>query len=188
MLWGSSVRESCASDAVKPPARYTDQTCDASNTDTSATGTLDCASDPQDLRCWDMSKCFFDASGQMTCANPNCLNYPTHLMCGGTVATVSPVTTARVFTDGGNEAKGTGDGFCGFACNAQSCAVDCKVAQGYYPDPNDCHSYCYCTGNPDSAGVRAPSRYETCVAGLVWDPVMNICRWAREVDLSHCKM
>ena len=46
---------------------------------------------------------------------------------------------------------------------------------GYYADPNDCSSYCYCAG-PDqihNSGLRVPSRYETCIPGLVWDPICS---------------
>ena len=41
------------------------------------------------------------------------------------------------------------------------CPVGIPV--GYYPDLTNKNAYCYCTG------TAAPSRYERCNAGLVWD-------------------
>jgi len=54
-------------------------------------------------------------------------------------------------------------------CSSHSCAVQCPshVPAGYYPDLNDCQSYCKCTG------THTPSRYETCLHGLYYDPL----RW-----------
>jgi len=52
-------------------------------------------------------------------------------------------------------------------CSGVSCQIQCPldVPTGYYPDLSGCDSYCYCTG------TRAPSRYETCQHGLLWDPL-----------------
>jgi len=53
------------------------------------------------------------------------------------------------------------------SCTSVSCAIQCPLDMpaGYYPDLQDCKSYCKCTG------TTAPSRYETCQHGLYYDPL-----------------
>lgn len=52
------------------------------------------------------------------------------------------------------------------SCRGISCVMYCPTGlpAGYYSDLKDKRSYCKCTG------TKAPSRYETCQHGLVWDP------------------
>lgn len=51
-------------------------------------------------------------------------------------------------------------------CTGNQCVFECPHKKGYYPDPTDCRSYCYCSGGGDE-----PSFWETVTGnGLVWDP------------------
>lgn len=50
-------------------------------------------------------------------------------------------------------------------CTDKTCNYECPHPKGYYPDPTDCRSYCYCSGGD------GPSYYDTVEGdGNIWNP------------------
>lgn len=50
-------------------------------------------------------------------------------------------------------------------CKGNHCEYTCSNDHGYYPDPNDCQAYCYCSGG---TGTSFWEKIEG--DGMVWDP------------------
>ncbi len=48
------------------------------------------------------------------------------------------------------------------------------IADGYYPDRQNCRIYHICTSGVDTASV--------CGDGTAWDPVKNNCNWENTVQ------
>lgn len=58
----------------------------------------------------------------------------------------------------------TGPGPCEMA------RVECSLAHGYYPDPENCQGYCFCSGEvDDGTGIAVPSRWHHCPEGTFYD-------------------
>ncbi len=53
-------------------------------------------------------------------------------------------------------------------------ASRCILADGYYPDRQNCRIYHICTSGVDTASV--------CGDGTVWDPVKKICNWETTIQ------
>jgi len=83
-----------------------------------------------------------------------------------------------------------------------SFAVQCDMEEGYYPDPDDCSAFCFCSGHWDQySGTPVPSKYAKCPEGQIWNkdcrkyhPQLSsggyaggCCDHPRNVpDLDHC--
>ena len=53
-----------------------------------------------------------------------------------------------------------------YGCEENTCVFWCNHEEGYYPDPHDCSSYCYCSGK-----TGKPSFWQRVEGeGLLWDP------------------
>jgi len=65
-------------------------------------------------------------------------------------------------------------------CTDSKCFYECAHPRGFYPDPKDCRSYCYCSG----PGSSDPSWYETVTGDpkLVWDPY---CSGSAALNKQH---
>ena len=57
--------------------------------------------------------------------------------------------------------------------------MDCSLENRYYPHEADCNLYYWC--------FRGTAHLEHCGLGTVWDPVINGCNHARDVNRSECK-
>lgn len=65
-------------------------------------------------------------------------------------------------------------------CDSGSCVIFCPIGvSGYYCDTDRPNAYCFCTG------TAAPSRYDNCHSGLLWDSSINNCNWAYNVNPEH---